>query len=127
MRDTDIYLGITFPFENSNERLLKLNRISNEEVKSKILFLLNTQKGTRIYQPEFGLDFRKYLFDMNDDELAVAIKEELNDSVKRWLTDVNIVSVETVKEKNALAISVNYTVSNGVNATPSNVSVAVDI
>jgi phage baseplate assembly protein W len=47
--------GITFPFRNSFDgKYLDLTDFANEEVRTDLVHLLLTRKGTRYFMPDFG-------------------------------------------------------------------------
>jgi len=56
--------GIDFPFNDSNNGdFLKLTEIPEREIKSNLIHLLLTNKGSRYYLPEFGTNLYHYIFD----------------------------------------------------------------
>ena len=61
--------------------------------------LLMTAKGERPMMPSYGSDLREIIFESNtegytDDLLDDAVK----DAVDSWMPEVNIISVETMRE-----------------------------
>ena len=61
------YINIDFPFSDSPKGYyFKLNDNDRDAIKSDLLHLLLTNKGERLYMPDFGSDLRKYIFEPND-------------------------------------------------------------
>lgn len=107
------FINIKYPFETDENRMLKLNQTSIKEIRSQIIFLLSTKKGTRIYKPEFGINLSKYLFEPLDDTTVSSIKQEMNDSVKRYMPNVNITTVDVKMGERTLNIKFEFNIKNG--------------
>ena len=60
-RDDDIYVGVEFPLDFSNEGFLRKTKNVRQQVKSNIRNLLLTSKGERVFQPNFGSDLKNLL------------------------------------------------------------------
>ena len=55
--------GINFPFRDSyNGKFLDLSDTEREEIRSNLIHLLLTRKGTRYYLPDFGTRLYEYIF-----------------------------------------------------------------
>ena len=76
------YINIQFPFQDDPDgKFLKLNTGAKQAIKSDLVHLLLTNKGERLYLPNFGANLRQYLFEPNDDTVANSIKNEINQGV----------------------------------------------
>ena len=80
----DVYtFGINFPFQHSVAgTYFGLTYQSKDEIRASLLHLLLTQKGTRYYDPDFGTEIYKYIFDPMDGETFENIREEVDTQVK---------------------------------------------
>jgi phage baseplate assembly protein W len=59
--------GITFPFTDSfNGQYLDLTDYAKEEVRTDLVHLLLTRKGSRYYLPDFGTRLMEFIFDPLD-------------------------------------------------------------
>ena len=58
------------------------------QLKSDLLHLLLTNKGERLYLPDFGSDLRKYIFEPNDDITHGKIKDSLNETIKTYIPNL---------------------------------------
>ncbi len=62
-----ITYGINFPFRDSfNGKYLDLSDTSNEEIRSDLIHLLLTRKGSRYFLPEFGTRLYELIFEPMD-------------------------------------------------------------
>ena len=58
------FINIKFPFKDSEKGLfIDMTQQNKRAIKSDLMHLLLTNKGERLYQPEFGTDLKKYLFE----------------------------------------------------------------
>ncbi len=98
-------LGIKFPFVPSEKNFfLGMNETSAEEVKSQLLHLLLTEKGSRLYNVEFGSDLLSFIFEPNDQTTFEEMKSSIQESVSKWIPNLTINNI-IIKEDNPLDIS----------------------
>jgi phage baseplate assembly protein W len=112
------YINITFPFQNSdNGFFVKLNSTDANAVKSDLMHLILTQKGERLYDPEFGTNLLKFIFEPQDGYTFAQIEEEINTVVARFLPKLTINKVYMIdsEENDHLAIiRIDYTINDDV-------------
>jgi phage baseplate assembly protein W len=112
------YINIAFPFQESKRGFfVELNNSDKHAIKSDLMHLILTRKGERLYMPEFGTDLLKFIFEPNDTTTLNAIKQDITDTVKKYLPNlqINDVIVEQSEENEALTtIRIDYTVTEGV-------------
>lgn len=105
-------LGITFPLQDDleNNRLFRMDVTAKQTIKSQLLFLLLTEKGSRWYTPDFGSNLRKYLFEPNDSITLDTIKSELNEAVSKYIPNLTITKIDTKEGSTAYSttLSVYY-------------------
>jgi phage baseplate assembly protein W len=78
--------GINFPFKDSYEgNYLSLSQ-TDEEIRSNLIHLLLTRKGTRYYLPDFGTRLYEYLFEPLDGPTFSDLESEIRDSVSEFIT-----------------------------------------
>lgn len=85
-------LNIKYPFEdnkNTNE-FLKINIITKDSYISNLILLLTTEKGERYYDPNFGTNLLKHVFEFNDDTTAYNIEKNLRDTVSLYMPEIEI-------------------------------------
>lgn len=122
----DKYININFPFKDSDEGFyLDMNSTTKQAVRADLLHLLLTNKGERLYMPDFGTDLRKFLFEPNDKVTEDDIIDSINQTVKLYLPIVNITSIERQEVENlsAIKVVVTYKIKEGVFETTDTVEV----
>ena len=83
--------GLTFPFVISfNGKYLDLSDYSAEEIRSNLIHLLLTRKGSRYFLPDFGSRLYEYIFDLNDSVTYAHIEDEIRDSVRKYIPNLEI-------------------------------------
>jgi phage baseplate assembly protein W len=86
--------GINFPFRNSYQgNYLSLSQTSDEEIRSNLIHLLLTRKGTRYYLPDFGTRLYEYLFEPLDGPTFSDIEAEIRDSVEEYLPGLTLTNI----------------------------------
>jgi len=112
------YINIAFPFQSSdNGFFLKMNDTSADAIKSDLMFLLLTPSGSRYYNPEFGCNLLKFIFEPNDGLTFSQIEDEISTAVKRYLPKLTINKVDIVEstENGHLAtVTIKYTLTDDV-------------
>jgi phage baseplate assembly protein W len=89
-----ITYGIIFPFRQSvTGKFLALSQETDEEIRSNLIFLLLTRKGSRYYLPDFGTRLYEYIFEPLDGETFDSIKTEIQDSVDKYIPNLTIQNI----------------------------------
>ena len=87
--------GITFPFIDSQEGLfLHLNELPQDEVRSNLIHLILSVKGSRYFLPDFGTNLMRHIFEPLDDGTKTSIDLEIREAVKQFIPNLNINKVE---------------------------------
>jgi phage baseplate assembly protein W len=110
-------INITFPFKDSPKgEYLKLSTTNKEAVKSDLLHLIMTNKGERLYLPEFGTNIRKFLMEPNDNITLGNIENEIQESVNKFMPFLNINMVSVINESPnsvyGVRINIGYSVKD---------------
>lgn len=112
------YINIEFPFQESkNGAFLSLNQVDAKAVRSDLMHLILTRKGERLYNPEFGTDLLRFIFEPNDSLTYSSIKLDIQSTVKKYLPNLEvndiIVEIDENNEYRAL-IRIDYTITEDV-------------
>jgi uncharacterized protein len=112
------YINIDYPFKNSPDGFfLNLNANDQKGIKADLMHLLLTRKGQRLYNPDFGTDLLKYIFEPNDNKTLADITESVKTTVKKYLPNLTITNL-TVTPSNdsdyAAVITLEYTITDNV-------------
>lgn len=83
--------GINFPFLDSQKGdYLRMTETTNDEIRSNLIHLLLTKKGTRFPMPDFGTRIMEFIFDQNDSISFGLIEEEIREGVKKYIPNLDI-------------------------------------
>lgn len=111
-------ININFPFQDSDKGyLLELNTDDSKAIKADLMHLILTRKGERLYLPDFGTDLLKYIFEPNDNKTQSEMKQEMNETIKKYLPKLQINELKiTQSETNEYVVQVriDYTVTEDV-------------
>ncbi len=110
------YINIDFPFKDSrNGFYFKLNQTDRDAIKADLLHLLLTNKGERLYLPDFGSDLQKYIFEPNDSITHEEIRDSLNDSISLYIPNLVVNSIEFKKNsiEESIIVELSYSVTDG--------------
>jgi phage baseplate assembly protein W len=83
------------------------------------LHLLLTNKGERLYLPDFGSDLKKYIFEPNDAITHDQIRDNLNDTIKLYIPNllINDISFRNDDIEELIIVELTYTVTEGTFAS----------
>ena len=87
-----------------------------KQVRANLVHLLLTQKGERLYQPTFGSDLLKVIFEPNVDLLKEIIQNMIFDAVQYWMPYIQIsVDIKTAQDDPNLIDTVKVSIDATVN------------
>ena len=110
------FINIDFPFKDSPEGFyFNLNATDADAVRADLLHLLLTNKGERLYMPDFGSDLKKYIFEPNDSVTHSEIKDNLNGTIKRYMPNLTIDDIKFRNDsiEELIIVELTYTVTDG--------------
>jgi phage baseplate assembly protein W len=92
-----------------------LNSTNADAIRSDLLHLLLTNKGERLYLPDFGSDLKKYIFEPNDSITHEQIRDNLNETIKRYIPNliINDISFNNNEIEELIIVELTYTVTEG--------------
>jgi len=86
--------GINFPFRDSfNGRYLDLSDTPDEEIRTDLIHLLLTRKGTRYFLPDFGTRLYEYIFEPLDGPTFAQLESEIRETVRKYIPNLKITSI----------------------------------
>ncbi len=87
-----ISYNIKYPLQDdsSNNTYFKLTQITKDAFSSDLLLLLLTEKGERYYEPDYGTNLLKYIFEPNDSTTASDIEQEIKTTVSQYIPSLKI-------------------------------------
>lgn len=104
-----VSINIRFPLEDDNEKrkLFRLNDVTKDALTSNLVLLLLTSKGERYYNPNYGTNLLKYIFEPKDNLTISDIEEELRLTVKEFIPQLNIDSISFFENEDELGNPIN--------------------
>ena len=112
------YLGINYPFQDSPKGFfLDLTVTDSQQIKSDLMHLILTRKGTRYYNPEFGTNLLKFIFEPNDGLTQSQISDEIQSVVKKYLPKLqinNVIITPSETNEHLVTVKIDYTITDDV-------------
>jgi phage baseplate assembly protein W len=92
-----------------------MNKTDKDAIRADLLHLLLTNKGERLYLPEFGSDLKKFIFEPNDEITHEQIKDNLNQTIIRFIPNllINDISFRNDAIEELIIVELTYTVTEG--------------
>ena len=110
------YINIDFPFRDSNNGFyFQMNKTDKDAIRADLLHLILTNKGERLYLPDFGSDLKKFIFEPNDAITHADIRNNLNDTIKLYIPNliINDISFRNDDIEELIIVELTYTVTEG--------------
>ena len=115
------YININYPFKDSKKGFfLDLNADDASAIKADLMHLILTRKGQRLYNPDFGTDLLKFIFEPNDTLTLAGIKSEIITVIKRYLPKLKVEEISVVESDEseyASVVTIKYTITDDVFTT----------
>jgi len=87
--------GINFPFRDSFDgTYLDLSINTDEEIRSNLVHLLLTRKGTRYFLPDFGTRLYEFIFEPMDGPTYSEIEGEIRDAISQYIPGITVTKIE---------------------------------
>jgi len=113
--------GVNFPFVDSLKGdYISLSQTPDQEIRSSLLHLLLTRKGSRYYLPDFGSRLYEFIFEPFDGITFEAVKDDIRDNVSKYIpnlviNDIIVLPYDEYESQYSEVGSVNYeNLGNGV-------------
>jgi phage baseplate assembly protein W len=115
------FININYPFKDSSKGFfLDLNSDDAAAIKADLMHLILTRKGERLYNPDFGTDLLRFIFEPQDGLTLMDIKTEITTVVKRYLPKLQINEISVVQSpdsEHAAVVTIKYTITDDVFTT----------
>lgn len=89
--------GLNFPFRDSlRGDYLQLTDYRAQQIRSDLIHLLLTRKGSRYYLPDFGTRLYEFIFEPFDNLTFDALESDIRDAVGRYMPNllINKITIE---------------------------------
>jgi phage baseplate assembly protein W len=67
-----------------------MTRTTKDALTSDLLLLLLTQKGERYYEPDYGTDLLRFIFEPNDNLVQADVEQEIKKTVSSYIPALKI-------------------------------------
>ena len=106
----NIAIGVSLPFNGPNGKPFNSTYSTKDQIKSNLVDLILTNKGERIFNPEFGADLKRVLFEGLTEDTNTTVQRLIADSINTFLPDVILDEVLLVPniDNNSLSITIKY-------------------
>ena len=119
----NIAIGVSLPFNGPSGPFNKTYSTA-DQVKSNLINLLLTNKGERVFNPEFGTNLYRVLFEGIVEDLVPAVQNLITTNVSIFVPEVQITNIivnTDNRDNNSISITVNYRLK--ISGTPDEVTV----
>ncbi len=105
----NISIGISLPFNGPSGPFNKTFS-TKEQIKSNLINLLLTNKGERVFNPEFGANIKKALFEGINDNVSELLRMLITTNVGIFIPEVEIIDIiiDLIKDENTINITLKY-------------------
>lgn len=105
--------GINFPFQKSRDgKYLSLSQGADEEIRTDLLHLILTRKGSRYYLPDFGTRIYEFIFEPMDGPSFDAIRADIKEAVDKYLPNIIINEISIMPYLDDLEVQGELNMSN---------------
>jgi phage baseplate assembly protein W len=120
-------IGLTFPLAHGPMGYFNQSFNVVDQVKANLYLLLNTKRGERRLNLDFGSSLWDVIFNFNNQELQSIIESSIKKDVKKWLPfveikDVMVGSTDEEKDGYYVKISVTFTADSVGITSPQNIT-----
>lgn len=89
-----ITYGISFPFVDSfTGRYLDVTNSTEGEIRSSLVHLILTRKGTRYFLPDFGTRLYEFIFEPLDGPTFSDIESEIRDTIGTYMPNLQVTNI----------------------------------
>ena len=124
-KDTRVSVGLDFPVArvpNGGQGFFKTTKTTIESIKNNIKLLLKTQRGERVFQPNLGLNIRRFLFEQITENTQIQIENDIVDTFATWLPFVELreIDIDTSRQDiNQINIKIVFNIKRAPNTIES--------
>ena len=106
----NIAIGVSLPFNGPNGKPFNSTFSTKDQIKSNLINLILTNKGERVFNPEFGADLKRILFEGITESTISSARRQIADSISIFVPDAIVNEIEIIpdEDKNTLSITIKY-------------------
>jgi phage baseplate assembly protein W len=106
----NVAIGVSLPF-NGPKGPFNSTYSTQDQAKYNLINLLLTNKGERVFNPEFGTDLKRVLFEGITEDIVPVIQNLVTTNVNIFVPEVQVTDIiinTDNKENNSISITVTY-------------------
>ena len=117
-QDTRVSVGLEMPLgrqPGNSEGYFATTSTTMDAVKENIRMLLLTQKGERLFQPNLGVNIRRFLFEQITADTEIQIENDIVDTFEMWLPFVELREINidlSEQDKSKMNIEIKFNIRN---------------
>ena len=102
------YLGntINYPLNIVNGKPTIAN--SKKSIEQSIISILNTEKGSRFFLPQYGSRLQQLIFESNDAVLLALLRQFIYEAIRDWEKRVKFLNVEFQQAEEVVNCTIEY-------------------
>jgi phage baseplate assembly protein W len=112
----NIAIGVSLPF-NGPAGPFNPTYSTADQIKSNFINLLLTNKGERLYNPNFGADLKKALFEGVNNDIELVIRNLINTNTAIFVPEITINKIDfsdqtsSQAQNNIITVTITYTIN----------------
>lgn len=111
------FINIDYPITKGNSGFFKQTDNTIDSIKSNINILCRTFVGERIFNPNYGLNLHRLLFEPMNDELKILIEDEIRTKLNTYIKNITLKNITINLENNnidtnTINIIVDFSLTN---------------
>jgi|TARA_R110000796_G_scaffold135977_1_gene252020 phage baseplate assembly protein W len=110
--DTEARRAVGFSLPLNGNAVFKPTYQTRDQIKSNLINFMLTNNGERVFNPNFGLDLRSYVFENTTDLTIEEIEFKIQEGIADYFPQVSIenLSVSPNADANQISITVIYSI-----------------
>jgi phage baseplate assembly protein W len=107
----NIAMGVSLPF--NGPVAFNSTYSTSDQIQSNLINLLLTNKGERLYNPEFVANLKKVLFEGITEDTSITIQNLIYTNVGVYIPEITIndIKIITDQDNNTISITIAYTLN----------------
>lgn len=117
-KDTRVGVGIALPLgrqPGGTKGYFATTDTTLDAVKTNIRTLLLTERGERLFQPNLGMNLKRFLFEQVTENTVIEIENDIVSTFERWLPFVQLDDIQvdiSNQDRNQIKIDIKFNIIN---------------
>ena len=104
-----IFKGISFPFTKKGKQLPASSE-DEDLIKQSIIQIIMTERGSRIFRPNFGTDIMNFIFENTDLVKAQVVKADILQALTQYEPRIVVKAIELDIKDTTLMVLIKYVI-----------------